>query len=67
MLVTNAGAWTVQRGRMAALTVGGVTLHDVEVGVVEAPPPPQEDGLLPARLFSAVYVDSERNVVRLAR
>src|ERR1039457_3624924 len=38
-----------------------------DVYVVDTPAPADHDGLLPARWFSAVYVDAGRNVVRLAR
>ena len=65
-IVTNAGDWRVRRGKTARLEVGGLAIAHAEVYLLDMPAPADHDGLLPARWFSAVYVDAGRNVVRLA-
>jgi len=67
LIVTNAGDRRVRRARTARLEVGGLAISHAEVYLLDTPGSADHDGLLPARWFSAVYVDAGRNVVRLAR
>jgi hypothetical protein len=67
-IVTNAGERDVEQGVVKRIEVGDVAILRAETLVVQkAPGAGREDGLLPARLFSAVYVDAGRGQVRLGR
>jgi hypothetical protein len=48
--------------------IGDLRLREAETAFVEIEPlSDEEDGLLPTRRFSAVYVDAGKNQVRLER
>ena len=65
---TNFGSRKAERGYLRRAEVGKLAIARPEALLIEgAPRPGREDGLLPARLFSAVYVDAARNQVRVAR
>jgi hypothetical protein len=65
---TNFGDCKVERGYLRRAQVGNVTIVRPETLLVESTAQPgREEGLLPTRIFSAVYVDSRHNQVRLAR
>ncbi len=65
-LVTYVGERSVSHGRLRHVEIGGVTLSPVDAVLVDSKAPDgEDDGVLPARWFSAVYVDGR--VVRLAQ
>ena len=65
-LLTYVGDKPVSRGKLRHVEIGGVTMPSVEAVLVDAPAPDgADDGVLPARWFSAIYVSGA--VVRLAR
>ena len=64
-IVTNAGSCAVRRGIVHHVTVGTMIIPRAEAALVDGPVRASEDGVLPASWFSAVYVDSARNLVRL--
>jgi hypothetical protein len=65
---TNFGECNVEQGRLRRVQVGDFALSRPEALLLDRTPGPgREEGLLPARMFSAVYVDAARRQVRLAR
>ena len=67
-LVTNTGHVTAQTGHLGRVRLGETVFPEVEAVILRGTPPvDREDGVLPAKWFSAVYVDSERHVVRVTR
>lgn len=67
-VLTNMGEQVVRRGLVEAVDVGGIRFRQASVALLEgAPLSENEDGILPGRWFSAIYLDAERNDVRLAR
>ena len=67
-LLTSVGERAVQRGVLKRITVGPATIFAGEAFVMESSAPPgHQDGLLPTRWFSAIYVDSIHRIVRLAQ
>lgn len=67
-VLTNAGNREVQSGLLEGIEVGGIRLVHVPVGMVEVPPKiGHADGVLPTRYFSAIYVDSANDRIRLTR
>ncbi len=66
--ITNSGERPAQQGLLGRVQVGALSVVRAPAVLVEtAPLSNQEDGLLPAAWFSAVYVDSGRGLVRLAK
>jgi hypothetical protein len=66
-LKTNAGARKIVQGTLAAVSVGGIRFPRPAAVLLEGRPvTTEEDGLLPARWFSAVYM-GPGNLVGLAR
>jgi hypothetical protein len=67
-ILTNSGDCKVEQGYLKRAEVGGFAIARPETLLVErVPQPGREEGLLPARMFSAVYVNVGLNQVRLAR
>jgi hypothetical protein len=67
-IVTNAGHRDVEQGVLKRIDVGELAILRAETLLVEdSPGSGREDGLLPTHLFSAVYVDAGRRLVRLGR
>jgi hypothetical protein len=66
-IVTNSGSCAVRRGIVRRIRVGATVIPSAEAALVDGPVSGLEDGVLPANWFRAIYVDSERNVVRLGR
>ena len=59
-LITYAGEQTVLTSTFRGVRVGGVALPPMNALIVSLPSPDdQDEGVLPTRLFSAVYVDSQ--------
>jgi hypothetical protein len=66
-VITNTGERTVRQGTLSYLELGRAAVAGGVAVLVEEPPKAgREDGLLPARWFSAVYVDCGEDLVRLA-
>jgi predicted aspartyl protease len=67
-LVSNTGERLVRRGVVEAVDVGGIRIRQAHVALLEgAALSENEDGVLPGRWFSAIYLDAARNEIRLAR
>jgi clan AA aspartic protease (TIGR02281 family) len=67
-IYTNLGDCKVEQGYLRRVQVGDVTVARPETLLIHRMPRPgREEGLLPAHMFSAVYVDAARNQIRLAR
>jgi hypothetical protein len=66
-ILTNSGACAVRRGIVRRVVVGTTIVRSVEAALLDGQALSFEDGVLPANWFSAVYVDSARNLVRLAK
>jgi hypothetical protein len=66
-IMTNSGSRGVRRGFVDRITVGAVSIPRAEVALLDGPVSGFADGVLPANWFAAVYVDSARNLVRLAK
>jgi hypothetical protein len=66
--VTNHGEREVKRGVLQDIRIGGQVAPGGGAILIEnVEPEPGREGLLPARWFAAVYVDSTRDIVRLGR
>lgn len=66
--VSNGGSQRVRRGTVRQASLGGVRFTNREAALIDTSPDEGDaDGLLPARWFSAVYVNAGRGEVRLAR
>jgi predicted aspartyl protease len=64
-LLTYLGERPVSRGKISRVEIGGVAMPSVQAVLVDSPSlDGQDEGVLPTRWFSAVYVDS--STVRLA-
>ena len=67
-MFTNAGEQEVVQGRVSGVTIGTIRIPRPAVALLKnAPLTPLEDGVIPAHWFSAVYLDPQRNQVRLAK
>jgi hypothetical protein len=67
-ILTNFGDRKVDQGYLRRAQVGDLAIARPEVLLIESVAPSnREDGLLPTRIFSAVYVDASHSQVRLAR
>jgi len=67
-VITNSGERPARQGLLRRVQVGAVSMSRAPAVLVEAAPMSnQEDGVLPAAWFSAIYVDSGRGLVRLAK
>jgi hypothetical protein len=64
-IVTNSGTCTVRRGVVRQVSVGDIVFPKAVTALMDGAVSSLDEGLLPANWFSAVYVDSVRNVVRL--
>jgi hypothetical protein len=65
---TNLGECTAEHGYLRRVQIGDAAIARPEALLLETPPQSaREEGLLPTRYFSAVYVDASHNQVRLAR
>ena len=67
-ILTNAGERQAQTGVVKGVRIGPIALSRAETLVItRTPAADREDGLLPAHLFSVVYVDPARNQVRFGK
>jgi hypothetical protein len=67
-ILTNFGECHAEQGYLRRAQVGDITIARPEVLLIESVAQPgREDGLLPTRILSAVYVDAGHKQVRLAR
>ena len=58
-LITYAGEHPISRSTFTRVRVGGIAMPTMDALIVNAAPPDnQDEGVLPTRWFSAVYVDS---------
>jgi hypothetical protein len=65
---TNLGECKAEQGYLRRVEIGDMAVARPEVLLVDrVPRSTREEGLLPAHMFSAVYVDAGHNQVRLAR
>jgi clan AA aspartic protease (TIGR02281 family) len=67
-ILTNLGDCKAEQGYLRRVQVGDIAVARPEALLIHRMPRPgREEGLLPVRMFSAVYVDAAHNQIRLAR